>query len=788
MSNCVKHQGSPLGTEEVVVRVVDNEPGNAERLSRSSSATRRRQHNPYAPGQASSHSSRNHSENPSPVIPFRVAQRIATDGSSSSQNLAHAASNPLRQRFSSQGPMAIGGMKRDSATGDDFAFNLNSSPLMDAREVVHSTGRRDTDPLLAASSDSGTFDKASGVEYHPLPPSLLIAPSAAAAGFVNVPLLAAPADRSPVSLLPPALVVQANQSAPANHNQPSPLAITPTTLPNQTGGGRGAQRGRSGRGQGGAIPSPVNDPAVPISVTPQKLLETLKAAFEQAGWPLNMESFTNKLSKGRDGDEAALPQQQTEEVEDPQAEAVPSVDVFCPSGWQFSLFDSDIRQHFYVDSAQVIITAGAIKYVDYFNRFGHQTRFRFQLCRRFRAARCKSGNECQYVHCRELPRPTNVHVNENAATSNPATSVTLQMILGGINNLQYPTLPHGTIFNVFPPNNATNTSQLISSHQILETIGALSVYQVLSQQQGATSGQPVPTRQRMVSFPGTHQQLAITTPMTPPPTPHGLKPRHCAHFQFKRMCHLGYDCNFIHSLVPFIQGVSYIKDTPASPTSTHFANHPSGTNQLPYMLQRQNSQPMGGNGGSGSPQQYIGHSIAHRAPVDTYPQNNNLLALHQQRQAPFVMRPDAPSSARYSPTGSAHIAYPQPPNQASSQHLQHQHPHRQQIYAPPSQYQPLPSQHPPQQLHPQHPQHQQAYYRNNEDYAPQQGGGAHPHMHHNNNTFGQPPGQGPYSYSIYNHPTSNVQGVGSAPANGGLYVENNGYQNSNGRYSTTMNY
>lgn len=43
-----------------------------------------------------------------------------------------------------------------------------------------------------------------------------------------------------------------------------------------------------------------------------------------------------------------------------------------------------------------------------------------------------------------------------------------------------------------------------------------------------------------------------------------VRPRHCAHFQFKRMCNLGSTCHFIHSLIPFVQGMVNQPPLPAA--------------------------------------------------------------------------------------------------------------------------------------------------------------------------------------------------------------------------------
>ena len=214
------------------------------------------------------------------------------------------------------------------------------------------------------------------------------------------------------------------------------------------------------------------------------------------------------------------------ELEALVAAAPATENVSCPAGWTFSVYDSDISQHYAIESKDVSITQGAIKYVDFFQKYGTQTRFRFQLCKRFLSGWCAGGAACQYIHSQVLSHSTQVHVNENCATSASNTFLTPEMVQGGNNSLGYQTIPSGVVFPVYPPNSANVSPQSIPSEKILVTTGAQNVFNVLQSRGGDAA--------------------ACTS----------MKPRHCAHFQFKRMCNLGTECNFIHSLVPYIQGVS----------------------------------------------------------------------------------------------------------------------------------------------------------------------------------------------------------------------------------------
>lgn len=205
-------------------------------------------------------------------------------------------------------------------------------------------------------------------------------------------------------------------------------------------------------------------------------------------------------------------------------------EVWCPTGSQFSVYDSGMRQHYWIKSEQVAITRGAIKYASLNERYGNHTRFRFQLCDRYLRHRCSSAAKCPYIHSLVVSVATQVHMNENGITTSGVRHMNPEELAGGgRNTLEYPTIAPGMILAVYPPNQLNSSLQLIPSELILQTEGASHTYQVLSENAagGATHG-------------------AETTI---------VRPRHCAHFQFKRMCNLGTSCHFIHSLIPFVQGL-----------------------------------------------------------------------------------------------------------------------------------------------------------------------------------------------------------------------------------------
>lgn len=233
----------------------------------------------------------------------------------------------------------------------------------------------------------------------------------------------------------------------------------------------------------------------------------------------------------------------------------------CPSGSHFSVYDADIRQHYIIESSDVAITRGALKYVALNERYGNQTRFRFQLCKRFLQQRCTSGVECSYIHSCVVPKATLVHVNENSITTTGVQQIDQKELSGGKNTMRYATMPTGVVFAIYPPNQTMSPPQLIPSEMILETIGARNTYRAL-----CSGAVPSTTTAATVAaaavggggggglrLDGGH--LANPNPAAAADATAAIKPRHCAHYQFKRMCNLGTSCNFIHSLIPFVQGM-----------------------------------------------------------------------------------------------------------------------------------------------------------------------------------------------------------------------------------------
>jgi hypothetical protein len=222
-------------------------------------------------------------------------------------------------------------------------------------------------------------------------------------------------------------------------------------------------------------------------------------------------------------------------------------EVWCPAGSQFSVYDAGMREHYVIPSAKVALTRGAVKYATLFERYGNQTRFRFQLCNRYLHNRCTCGLECQYIHSHVVSESTHVHLNENSITAMGVKQMNAEELAGGRNTLGYKTMDCGMVFAVFPPNQLNSAPQLIPSEMILETEGAVQTYRALGGGADHASEKGGPSQTFTQPPYPVMADGSVAVPI--------VRPRHCAHFQFKRMCNLGAACHFIHSLIPFVQGV-----------------------------------------------------------------------------------------------------------------------------------------------------------------------------------------------------------------------------------------
>jgi len=165
-------------------------------------------------------------------------------------------------------------------------------------------------------------------------------------------------------------------------------------------------------------------------------------------------------------------------------------------GFTVSVYDAMLTLHYDIPSENVIPTHGAVRYIEHYNECGPYSRFRFQLCHNFQRGKCHKGSSCTYIHALVGSDETvqRIHLN---------------------NGMVYETLPRGASIFVHAPSGLTEP-QVIPSEAILRTKGAIEVYNAVIN----------------------NRSCAI------------LRPQHCAHFQFKKMCNRGTECGFIHSLVP----------------------------------------------------------------------------------------------------------------------------------------------------------------------------------------------------------------------------------------------
>ncbi|KAH9593292.1 hypothetical protein LSM04_007937 [Trypanosoma melophagium] len=280
----------------------------------------------------------------------------------------------------------------------------------------------------------------------------------------------------------------------------------------------------------------------------------------------------------------------------------PKEEVLCPEGFNFSLYDADIRQHYIIESSNIVATRGAVRYVAFQEQYGTHSRFRFQLCKRYINNRCAQKMDCQYIHSHHIPSSTLVHVNENviSGAAIEGRELSAEVLRGGKNTQGYATLPPGVLLHVYPPNQEKSFPQLIPSEMILQTIGASNVHSLLihfskkntiggggdetcssndsnnsnnTNNNNSNKGGGDPTTADN-SNAATNNNNNNNNNNNDTVNTSGIKARHCAHFQFNKMCNLGSSCHFIHSLVPYVQGLSCIPQDPAY-TTAMLAQHPA---------------------------------------------------------------------------------------------------------------------------------------------------------------------------------------------------------------------
>jgi hypothetical protein len=164
-----------------------------------------------------------------------------------------------------------------------------------------------------------------------------------------------------------------------------------------------------------------------------------------------------------------------------------------PMGFRFNVYDAKLTRYFQVPSEWVVPTHGGIRYIEHYNETGPYSRFRFQLCQNFLNNSCSKGYKCTYIHARRLPQSRSIHVQ-------------------GVGS--YEMLPAGMEFLVNMPW-TLGQLQAVLSQNVIRTLGAERLYaDAIDHKPGSC-----------------------------------IRPQHCAHFLYKKVCNRGAECAFIHSLV-----------------------------------------------------------------------------------------------------------------------------------------------------------------------------------------------------------------------------------------------
>jgi len=169
-----------------------------------------------------------------------------------------------------------------------------------------------------------------------------------------------------------------------------------------------------------------------------------------------------------------------------------------PAGFKLNVYDGRLTNYFEIPSEWIVPTHGGMRYVEHFNETGPYSRFRFQICHNFLNARCQKGFNCTYIHAKQLPNAHVIHVQ-------------------GID--AYERLPAGLSLFVNMPG-STGRPQMIPSDFIIRTLGSERLYADVIEHKHGTF----------------------------------VRPQHCAHFMFKKLCNLGAECAFIHVLMRNVPG------------------------------------------------------------------------------------------------------------------------------------------------------------------------------------------------------------------------------------------
>jgi hypothetical protein len=165
-----------------------------------------------------------------------------------------------------------------------------------------------------------------------------------------------------------------------------------------------------------------------------------------------------------------------------------------PAGFKVNVYDGRLTSYFEVPSEKIVPTHGGLRYIEHFNETGPYSRFRFQVCHNFLNGRCNKGFTCTYIHTKQLPPAREIHVQGVDA---------------------YERLPVGLSLFVHMPG-STGKPQLIPSQYVIRTLGSERLYADVIENKSGTA----------------------------------VRPQHCAHFLFNKLCNRGPNCAFIHALMP----------------------------------------------------------------------------------------------------------------------------------------------------------------------------------------------------------------------------------------------
>ena len=326
----------------------------------------------------------------------------------------------------------------------------------------------------------------------------------------------------------------------------------------------------------------------------------------------------------------------------------------CPPGFTFTVYDHRVSQHYFVASENVKVTRGAIKYVDHHQRYGAQTRFRFQLCYNYLHGKCTKAGECSYIHATHLPAPTVVHLNpfaprnaareQNTGGSGAAGSAQDDPATAE----HYPVLDPGLFLPVFPPVppksagdpsacrvSANAAVVVVPSDRIIRTRGAEFLLR-------AVEALPLPLRSALESQESAAAVVAGQPGQPSLPLTFVNRARHCAHFQFKRVCNMGEKCHYIHSKAPLLSRERFTAQDRLPAMSLAFSS------DSPRRRPRDSAEPLDTTTAAASPEEYPAAVI-----------HQQMQPHHHHLHQPAIFHPHWPQpAANFAPQGALLLAEP----------------------------------------------------------------------------------------------------------------------------------